>query len=322
MARSPIENAALVKARAAALGFDACGIAAAGPADPDDALGRWLGRGFHADMAWIERTRTVRQDVRLKLPGARSVIVVARNYHVPRPPMPPGAGKVASYAWGRDYHRVLKKPLVALAKYLAELEPGAQSYASVDSGPVLERSWAARAGVGWIGKNSLVLRRDLGSWFFLGTVITTLELVPDAPVSAHCGSCRACIDACPTRAIVEEGVVDSRRCISYLTIENRGEIPHALRRGVGEWIFGCDICQEACPWNRQVPDTSETAFLPRPGLAHLDPAEILAMDNTAFDARFAGSPIRRAKHAGMVRNARIVGENSAYGDKATRKQHR
>jgi epoxyqueuosine reductase len=160
-----------------------------------------------------------------------------------------------------------------------------------------------------VGKNSLVLRRDLGSWFFLGTVITTVELVPDAPVSDHCGSCRACIDACPTRAIVEEGVVDSRRCISYLTIENRGEIAPELQHDVGEWLFGCDICQEVCPWNRSVPETTETAFRSRPGLANPDPCELLGMNPEEFDTHFAGSPVRRTKHAGMMRNARVVLEN-------------
>ncbi len=243
--------------------FDACGIAAATPIDPEDRLGEWLRNGYHADMDWMERTRDIRQDVQKKLPGAKSVVVVARNYYAPRPDAKEGAGKVARYAWGRDYHRVLLKPLRRLARFIESLENGAQTYCCIDSGPVLERAWAARAGIGWIGKNSLVLRRDLGSWFFLGVILTTVELEPDSPVPDQCGSCRLCIDACPTDAIVEPKVVDSRRCISYQTIENRGEIPENLQPKFEGWLFGCDICQDVCPWNRKVSGNGRSG-LPSP----------------------------------------------------------
>ncbi len=300
------ERSRAVKAQAVALGFDACGIAEAGPIDPEDRLGQWLEAGHHADMDWMARTKAIRQDPREKMPAAKSVVVVARNYYHPRPPAPEGAGKVARYAWGRDYHKVLKKPLLKLARFLDEFGVDTQSYAAVDSGPVMERAWAEKAGIGWVGKNSLVLRRDMGSWFFLGAVITEVGLTPDAPVTDHCGSCRACIDACPTDAFVAEGVLDARKCISYQTIENRGDIPEPLHDKLEGWIFGCDICQEVCPWNRFAKDSTEHDFLPRPGHANPDLEALQAMDEATFNEEFAGTPIRRTKHAGIMRNARIV----------------
>ncbi len=302
------ERSRAVKAQAAALGFDACGIAEAGPIDPEDRLGQWLEAGHHADMDWMARTKAIRQDPREKMPTAKSVVVVARNYYHPRPPAPEGSGKVARYAWGRDYHKVLKKPLVKLARFLDEFGVNTQSYAAVDSGPVMERAWAERAGIGWVGKNSLVLRRDMGSWFFLGAVITEVALTPDAPVTDHCGSCRACIDACPTDAFVAEGVLDARKCISFQTIENRGDIPEPLHDKMEGWIFGCDICQEVCPWNRFAKESTEHDFLPRTGHANPDLEVLQAMDEAAFNEEFAGTPIRRTKHAGIMRNAHIVNE--------------
>ncbi|MDX9975116.1 MAG: tRNA epoxyqueuosine(34) reductase QueG [FCB group bacterium] len=304
-----ITRANAVKAHAKLLGFDACGIAEAGDVDPGDRLAQWLARGYHAGMAWMAATRELRRDIRRKLPGARSVVVVARNYYAPQPESETGIAKVARYAWGRDYHRVLRKPLRALEAFLAELEPGAQSEAFVDSGPVMEKAWAARAGIGWIGKNSLVLRRDLGSWFFLGVVATTLELAPDAPAHDRCGSCTACLDACPTQAIVEPRVVDSNRCIAYHTIENRNDIPEDLQPAFGDWAFGCDICQDVCPWNRRPLTTSEADFLPRAGRTALDPDEAGAWDDVRFLQRFAGSPLMRAKRLGLTRNLRIVKQN-------------
>ena len=305
------QRTAQVRSKADTLGFDACAFARAEPVDPQDRLGEWLRLGYHADMAWLTRTKEIRQDPRLKLAGARSVVVVARNYYHPRPVSQPGAGRVAMYAWGRDYHRILRKPLNVLARFIDALEPDAASYCCIDSGPVLERAWAARAGLGWIGKNSLVLRRGLGSWFFLGVILSTVEFQPDAPVENCCGSCRACLDACPTRAIVEPGVVDSRRCISYHTIENRGDVPQDLQPSFGDWVFGCDICQEVCPWNRFAQPTSVQSFHPSQGNANPDLAYLLALDEAQFNDRFAGTPIRRAKHAGMQRNARIALDNQS-----------
>ena len=304
-----VQRTACVKEAARSHGFDACGVAAVAPADPDDHLGAWLARGYHADMHWMARTRAVRQDVTQKVAGAKSVVVLAKNYYHPRPPKPEGTGRVARYAWGRDYHRALRKPLRRLAATLDALEPGARSYASIDSGPVLERTWAERAGVAAIGKNSLALRRDLGSWFFLATIITTVELAPDEPVGDLCGTCTACLDACPTGAIVADRVVDAGRCISYQTIENRGEVPDTIAAAHGDWVFGCDICQEVCPWNRFAKPSDNLDFAPRPGQAHPNLVELQAMREKEFNASFEGTPLRRAKHAGMRRNAAIAQRN-------------
>jgi epoxyqueuosine reductase len=300
------ERSALVKDASRRAGFDACGVAAAGPVDPEDCLGQWLERGFHADMTWLAETRDVRRDVQRKLPGTRSVVVVARNYYTPDTTAPSGTGRVARYARGRDYHRALRKPLYRLARYIETLEPGARTYCCIDSGPVMEKAWAVRAGVGWLGKNSLVLRRDLGSWFFLAVILTTVELAPDGPVPDQCGSCTACLDACPTDAIVAPQVVDSRRCISYHTIENRGNIPEDLQPAFGDWVFGCDICQDVCPWNRRAGETTERDFIPRPGHAFPELEPLAEMDNETFRETYSGSPIMRAKAAGMRRNAQIA----------------
>ena len=302
--------AARVKLAALELGFDACGIAAVdAPIDPDDRLGAWLDAGFHADMDWMERTRALRQEVRERMPEARSVVVLARNYHAPRPPQPEGTGRVSNYAWGRDYHRVLHKPVRRLAANISEMGEGVDTWCSIDAGPVMEKAWAARAGVGWVGKNSLVLRRGMGSYFFLAVIVTTLELEPDEPIADGCATCRACIDACPTGAITAPKVVDARRCISYQTIENRGEVPAEIARKQRDWVFGCDICQEVCPYNRRVPETDEHDFHPRPGHAHLPLDAIASLDDAAFEQEFRGTPIMRTKRPGLLRNAAIVREN-------------
>ncbi len=299
----------LVKAETLRLGFDAVGIASVSPADPEGRLGEWLRRGYHAEMEWMTRTHGIRRDVSRKVPGAKSVLVVAQNYYTGEMECPAECGKVARYAWGEDYHPLLLSRLNRLAAFLETLQPDGTHYAEVDTGPVLERAWAARAGLGWIGKNSLLVRRKGGSWFFLGVIITTLELVPDAPVRDYCGQCRACMDACPAQAIVEPRVVDARRCIAYHTIENRGEIPESVQASMGSWVFGCDACQEACPWNRFARITSERAFFPPSDSPHPNLEDLLKMEESEFQERFARSPLLRAKHAGMQRNARIALNN-------------
>jgi epoxyqueuosine reductase len=298
-----------IQTHAEELGFDACAIAAAVDVDPDDTLGDWLARGFHADMQWMARSKAVRQDVQQKLPGTRSVVVVARNYYAERPDAPEKSGRVSRYAWGRDYHRALFKPVRRLAKYIEDQAPDTETYCSIDSGPVLEKVWAQRAGLGWIGKNSLVLRRDLGSWFFLSCILTTAELDPDPPVADGCLTCTACLDACPTGAIVEPQVVDSNRCISYQTIENRSDIPGDIQEKSDDWIFGCDICQEVCPWNNRAAVTDQPDFHPRPG--HANPAldDLAAMDDDVFLETFAGTPLMRTKRAGIQRNTAIARRN-------------
>lgn len=295
------------------LGFDAVGVAEAGALPETVRFDRWLANGCAADMHWIEASAEKRRDVRRVLPQAESVIVLARSYHHPRP-QPPATGtrgRVSSYAWGRDYHKVLAGLLRKLVRRLDAQWPGHRWYWTVDSGPVQERAWAAQAGVGWIGKNSLVLTRTFGSWIFLSAVLTTLRLPPDPPARDLCGHCRRCIDACPTAAIVSPGEVDSRRCIAYHTIENRGEIPAGLARGFGDWIFGCDICQEVCPWNRAVPTSNEPDFAPRHEHAWPELDAVATMEPSTFDTEFRGTPIRRAKLSGLQRNARIAKENAA-----------
>jgi epoxyqueuosine reductase len=301
----PYANTRALKVRAAELGFDACGIASAST-EADDGFDAWLAAGFHADMDWMARTRDLRQQIGLKLPGTQSVVVVARNYYAPRPEAPPGTGRVSRYAWGRDYHRALIKPLRQLAAFLDGVEPGAQSYASIDSGPVRERAWAARAGLGWIGKHSLVIRPELGTWFFLGAVLTTVTLTSDTPMEDGCGNCRACMDACPTGAIVSPRTVDSRKCIAYHSIENKGVIPDAVADKMGGQVFGCDICQQACPWNRAPHATNCADFLPRPNAANPPLERLIAGDAAWFDTTFNGTPVRRAGLEGMRRNAALA----------------
>ena len=306
------ERACAVKSKAAAHGFDVCGIASAGPIDEEDRLGQWLANGCHADMDWMATTKELRQDVRKKLPNARSVIVVAKNYYSERPNHKPDTGCVSRYAWGRDYHNVLKKPIRRLATFISSLESGSESYCCIDTGPVLERAWAERSGVAWTGKNSLSIRRDLGSWFFLGVIISSVELFPDTPARNYCGSCTRCIDACPTSAITEPYNVDSRRCISYHTIENRGEVPQELADSFGNMVFGCDVCQEACPWNRFAKETNEDDFKPRKGISNPDLSVLENMDEDTFNKTFEGSPIRRTRLSGIQRNAKIAHKKSCH----------
>ena len=311
----PAELSDAIKRSARSLGFDACGVARAAPIDPEDRLGQWLGAGRHATMEWMARTAAVRQDVSKKLEGAQSVIVVARNYFAQRPSAAAGTGRVSRYAWGRDYHRVLEKPLRKLAGFLQELDPGCTVYTCIDSGPVMEKAWAERAGVGWIGKNSLALSRDLGSYFFLGAIIATARLAPDAPIPDQCGGCTLCVDACPTQAIVQPKVVDARRCISYHTIENRGDVPPDLAPRFGDWAFGCDVCQDVCPWNRKFAhDVTDPDLEPDPRMAAPDLAELLALTEETFRARFRGTPVLRTKRRGLARNVAVALGNRGTGD--------
>ncbi len=297
-----------IRTQACTLGCDACAFAKAEHV-ANTTLEDWLSAGYHADMTWMEKHTALRKNPCLLLKNAQTVIVVAQNYYYERPPAPPHTGQVARYAWGQDYHKALRKRLRKLAQYIQMNAPEAQCRIAVDSAPLLERYWAQQAGLGWIGKNGLVLRKDIGSWFFLGIVLTTLVLPPDEPAASHCGTCTACIDACPTAAIVEPGVIDARRCIAYHTIENREAIPEELHGAMGNRLFGCDTCQEVCPWNRHRKESAEPAFAPRKGVANPSPDALLKMDESTFDIEFAGTPVRRAKHAGIQRNAAIVKDN-------------
>ncbi|NIM01460.1 MAG: tRNA epoxyqueuosine(34) reductase QueG [Acidobacteria bacterium] len=291
-------------------GFDAVGIAATGRLDRDTAaLDAWLDAGHHATLEWMQRYRDTRADPTRLLPGCRSVAVVAMSYWPGEEEArtPPGHARVALYARGRDYHKVMGKRLKRVGAWL-EAETGAATRTFVDTGPVLERGWAQRAGLGWIGKNANLLTRAMGSWLLLGELLTTAELDPDdGPHADHCGTCTACVEACPTDAIVADGVVDSRACISYWTIEHRGEVPEEKRAGNADWIFGCDICQRVCPWNEtHAHPVDAERFERRDDLRGLDPLAILAMDEATFRATYSGTPLMRAKWEGMRRNACIV----------------
>jgi len=218
-----------------------------------------------------------------------------------------GQGKISRYAWTEDYHDVIHRRLARLAEFHRQLTPGAAVRWVVDTAPLLEREFAQRAGLGWIGKNSMLINRELGSWFFLAALLTSEELVYDSPQpSSHCGTCRACLDACPTGALVEPYRLDARRCISYLTIEQTGPIEENLREPIGQWVFGCDACQDACPWNRKARITEEEAFQPRVDANPLDLAELFTLDHDAFRRRFRKTPLWRARRRGLLRSAAIV----------------
>jgi epoxyqueuosine reductase len=307
---TPAALAAHVKETGRRLGFDLVAVGPAGPPDHAAAFEGWLDAGHAGTMAYLERARDKRVDPERVLPGVRSVVACALGYFQGTSPGgPPG---VARYAWGEDYHAVMEPRLRALAGTIVDAAPGTVARAYVDTGPLLERDLAARAGLGWVGKNTMLLHPDLGSFFFIGTVLTTAELEWDAPLADRCGSCTRCLDACPTGAFVDPYVLDSRRCIAYLTIEHRGPVPAELRAGVGAWTFGCDVCQDVCPWNRRAPVTGEVAFGPR---RHPSLVDLLALDEAAYLGGLRGSPLKRARREGLARNAAVaLGNRGVAGD--------
>lgn len=305
-----------IKARALELGFTGVGIARAGVLEEEgDRLQEWLGRGYHAGMAWMARGVDRRTDPGALLQGAKSVIALALNYYAAvEHENSPGRGKISRYAWGDDYHDVLGARLEQMSKWMATEFPGIQTKHYVDTGPIMDKVWAQRAGIGWEGKHTNVITREVGSWVFLGEIITTLELEPDPPASDHCGTCTLCIEACPTKAIVEPYVVDSNRCISYLTIEHRGEIHGELTKDFDGWIYGCDICQDVCPWNHKfATQTGDSRFLPREGNRAPELSEWESMPGEEFTRRFKGSPVKRAKHQGLIRNIALAKSGRRYG---------
>jgi epoxyqueuosine reductase len=313
---SPARLEDRLKARARDLGAGAVGIARVDEesvALDGRRLRRWLASGFAADLSYMSRGPARRSDPRLTLPGARSVIALAFDYAFPSRDAEDearraatGAARLARYARGRDYHRVVPKRLRALLEWLCEERPGTQGRAYVDTGPVLERAWAARAGVGWTGKHTLALRADGGSWFVLGVLITDCPLAPDEPLEDRCGRCTRCLDACPTGAIVAPYQVDARRCISYLTIERQGAIPLEFRRAIGERVFGCDDCQDACPWNALAAESPIADFRPRGDLLERPLVSWLDLDEAAFAERFRGTALARAKRHGFLRNVCVA----------------
>ncbi len=262
-------------------------------------------------MQYLARRRDAYEHPRHVLKSVRSVVMLGMNYRTADPPaeLAPGQARVSRYAWGAgDYHDLIRDRLRQLADVLHEHVPGCRTRGVVDTAPLLERDFARLAGLGWFGKNTMLINKQQGSWMFLAALLTDVELTPDQPhETSHCGTCTRCLDACPTDAFPEPFVLDATKCISYLTIELRDRpIPEEHRAGCGEWLFGCDICQDVCPWNRKAPLSTEPAFEPLPRLCPADAVELLSLDEVAFEARFANSPLARAGRSGLLRNACIV----------------
>jgi epoxyqueuosine reductase len=303
-----------IRERAHAEGFHKVGFVPAAALDEEGArLRQWLERGFQGEMRWMERDPEQRADPRLLFPQARSVVVVALNYYTPHEHTPGAAtGKISRYAWGDDYHEVVGEKLRSLLAWIREQWPEAEGKPCVDIQPVMDKAWGVRAGLGWIGKHSNLITREYGSWVFLGELLTNLELEYDTErVEDHCGTCTLCLEACPTNAIIEPYVVDSNKCISYATIELRAElIPEEVSQRMDGWLYGCDVCQDVCPWNRFEQPTEETRFEPRAGTTTVDLSEILALKPLEYSERFRRSPVKRAKLAGLQRNARTLLEQT------------
>lgn len=299
-----------IKERALAEGFHKVGIVRAEPlAEEAPRLEEWLARGYHGEMSWMARDVEKRLNPRELFPEARSIVVVALNYYTPDQHQEnSNTGKVSRYAWGDDYHDVLKKKLESLLAWIREQEPTAAGKICVDIQPTLDKAWAVRAGLGWLGKHTNVITPEYGSWVFIGELLLNLDLEPDVPrLEHHCGTCTLCIDACPTQAITEPYVVDSNKCISYATIELRTpELPETIEQGLSGWLYGCDICQDVCPWNRFQETTNETRFEPREGNVNADLNQIMELMPETYAARFRGSAMKRAKLAGLQRNGRAL----------------
>jgi epoxyqueuosine reductase len=307
--------AATIKAWAVELGFDDCRIARAGQATHAAEFRDWLAAGNHAQMAWMERTPERRADPREVVPGCKSLICLALNYFPGERPFPvdhPGGYRIARYAWNDDYHDLIEIRLAAFVEKLATLGGNHRPY--VDTGPVLERDFASDAGLGWNGKSTMQIHKRLGTWFFLAEILTTLELPPDAPFGDHCGKCTRCITACPTAAITAPHRLDARRCISYLTIEHKGSIPEEFREAIGDRIYGCDACLEACPWNRFAEISREAAFHARESVFRHRLRDFLDLDDDSFRALFAKSPVKRIKRARFLRNVCIALGNTGNHD--------
>ncbi len=308
--KRPAENSRKIKDKALELGFLQCGIATADYL-PGDAgrLRDWLRKGYHGSMGYMENHFEKREDPRKLVEGARSVVVVLQNYYTREKQQDESAPRISKYAYGKDYHRIVRKKLRSLYAFM-ESDMGPLSGRSfVDSAPVLERAWGRLAGLGWIGKHSLLLNRKYGSWFFIGVIITDLELEPDSPMKDYCGDCTRCVDACPTTAILPGKVLDASRCISYLTIENRAEsLPEEFLDKMQNWAFGCDICQEVCPWNHNAHEHSESWLSPRPGLLDMTRRAWMELEEVTFDRLFEGSAMKRAGYHGLKRNINFLME--------------
>lgn len=303
-------HARMIKAEAQRLGFLACGISEAGFLEEEaPRLERWLKAGMHGEMGYMENHFDKRLDPRKLVPGAKSVVSLLYNYY-PGTQQKEDTYQVSKYAYGEDYHRVVKDKLRALMAFIEDEIGEVGGRVFVDSAPVLDKAWAAKSGLGWIGKNSNLLNKKTGSFFFVAELIIDLELVPDGPVTDHCGSCTACIDACPTQAIVQPYVVDGSRCISYLTIELKNEIPGTFRGAYEDWIFGCDICQDVCPWNRFSKPHQEPRFEPDPAMLDFTRRDWEELTEAVFSRVFSKSAVKRTKYSGLNRNIRFLSKDS------------
>ncbi|HLL77278.1 MAG TPA: tRNA epoxyqueuosine(34) reductase QueG [Pyrinomonadaceae bacterium] len=304
---TPAGAAALIKERALAFGFHKAGVTRAAALEEEGArLDEWLRRGYQGEMRWMERAPEQRADPRLLFPAARSVVVCLLNYYTPHEhAADPGSGKLSRYAWGDDYHDVLGEKLRGLLAWIKREWPGSDGKVCCDIQPFMDKAWAVRAGLGWIGKHSNLITRDLGSWVFIGSLLLDIELEPDrGREDDHCGTCTLCLEACPTGAIPEPYVVDSNRCISHATIELRApELPAQVARNLDGWLYGCDVCQDVCPWNRFERPTDEPRFEPRAGETSVGLAEVSELTPETYAARFRRSAVKRAKLSGLQRNA-------------------
>jgi len=307
-------TSAEIKRRAGELGFDLCAVAPAGDLPELNGFQAWLARGYAGEMTYRHRSAERRADVRRVLPSARTVIVTGTLYNTDAPysteEADPGRARISRYAWGDDYHDVIGRRLGALVEWMRTASPDPfDARAYVDTGPVQERVYARHAGLGWIGKNTCVINAALGSWLLLGEIICSLPLDVDAPEVDQCGACSLCVEACPTHAIVEPGLLDSTRCISYLTIEQRGPIPDEFASAIGSRVYGCDVCQEVCPWNQTAPRSDDPAWQPRPIWKDVTIADLGQRSDDELAAAMRGSPMRRTKVSGLRRNVAVAMRN-------------
>jgi len=309
-AGNPSQQSALIKQMAYDVGFNLAGIAPAVTPEGYHQFLDWLNQGYAGEMSYLERRKDAYLHPQYVMSSVRSVLMLTLNYKTEEhPPLAGTEARISRYAWGStDYHKVIRKKLKQLSNQIRERFPDCETRGIVDTAPLLERDFAQLAGLGWIGKNTLLLSKTEGSWFFLAGLLLSDELEYDEPhQTSHCGTCTRCLDACPTDAFVEAGTLDARKCISYLTIELRDQpIPRELRPGLQEWIFGCDVCQDVCPWNRKAPVSRELSFHPAEPFSPVDAIELMSLDEAAFQARFQSTPMSRSRRAGLLRNAAIV----------------
>lgn len=316
---SPATLTRLLREKASALGFDLFGVVPVSRSETIDIYKAWLNKGYAGTMEYLERHSELKEDPRNLLPETLSMVALGCNYNTENPSpetKDPSKARISRYAWGDDYHEIIHSKLKALEYYLCnELNAANKTRFFVDSGPILEREVAQRAGLGWFGKHSNLINVKNGSWFFLAEMLVDVELETDQPFTrVDCGTCTSCIDACPTGAIIADRTVDARLCISYLTIELKEEVPVELRPKIGNHIFGCDICQDVCPWNKDAPESVEPGFKSRIGNVATDLTELMNLDQAAFSKKFRKSPIKRTKRRGLLRNVAVALGNWANAD--------